>query len=125
VRSSLIRLEPSSLQLTSLNLTDRLIYLHVNGWLHRDVKAANLLCDDDGTVLLSDFGVSSSLFQDGALRPSAASHEMEAGRKSFVGTPCYMAPEIVQRKAYNAKADIWSFGITAIELSAGRAPNSL
>ncbi|KAK4051975.1 hypothetical protein OIO90_004505 [Microbotryomycetes sp. JL221] len=104
-------------------------YLHQNGWLHRDVKAANLLVDDDGTVLLADFGVSSSLFQD----PATAIANKEnldrnnglVPRKSFVGTPCWMAPEVVERKAYDSKADIWSFGITALELASGRAPNSL
>ncbi|KAM0786334.1 hypothetical protein ACM66B_001807 [Microbotryomycetes sp. NB124-2] len=104
-------------------------YLHQNGWLHRDVKAANLLVDDDGTVLLADFGVSSSLFQDPAAsianKESLDRNNGLVPRKSFVGTPCWMAPEVVKRKAYDSKADIWSFGITALELASGRAPNSL
>ncbi|CAO1616558.1 unnamed protein product [Parajaminaea phylloscopi] len=93
-----------------------LSYLHVNGWLHRDLKAANLLVDDDGTVLLGDFGVGVWI-GDG-------NQSVNGKRKSFVGTPCWMAPEVVERKLYNAKADIWSFGITALELSQGRAPHS-
>ncbi|EGU11250.1 STE/STE20/FRAY protein kinase [Rhodotorula toruloides ATCC 204091] len=104
-----------------------LLYLHQNGWIHRDIKAANLLVDDDGTVLLADFGVSSSLFPDttSGTRGEAIIRDAMAPRKSFVGTPCWMAPEVVERKAYDSKADIWSFGITALELASGRAPNSL
>lgn len=65
-------------------------YLHVNGWLHRDIKAGNLLVDTDGTVLISDFGCS---FQ-------VADRDM---RKSFVGTPCWMAPEVVEQRPYDSR----------------------
>lgn len=109
-------------------------YLHINGWLHRDMKAANLLVDDDGTVLLGDFGVGVYLTEAGKHASNSASNGndesnkadsiSQAGRKSFVGTPCWMAPEVVERKGYDTKADIWSFGITALELSSGRAPHS-
>ncbi|ORY74093.1 kinase-like domain-containing protein [Leucosporidium creatinivorum] len=121
---------PEAVIATALKQTlEGLTYLHQNGWLHRDVKAANLLVDDDGTVLLADFGVSSSLFQDPAASIANQENlERNSGlvsRKSFVGTPCWMAPEVVERRAYDSKADIWSFGITALELASGRAPNSL
>ncbi|SJX65459.1 related to KIC1-ser/thr protein kinase that interacts with Cdc31p [Sporisorium reilianum f. sp. reilianum] len=96
-------------------------YLHINGWLHRDLKAANILVDDDGTVLLGDFGVGVFV---GDTDKTSGTLSSEGKRKSFVGTPCWMAPEVIERKHYGTPADIWSFGITALELAQGRAPNS-
>ncbi|KAI8147445.1 kinase-like domain-containing protein [Fennellomyces sp. T-0311] len=94
-------------------------YLHDNGLLHRDIKAANLLLNS-GTVKLADFGVSNHLL-------SASTMDVQQGktlrrRRSFVGTPCWMAPEILQRREYNQKVDIWALGITAFELATGWPP---
>ncbi|KAG0709096.1 kinase-like protein [Suillus ampliporus] len=117
-------------------------YLHVNGFIHRDIKAANLLIDDDGTVLLGDLGVAASLTDRDADMSSRACNGDPVSistsscpalplarpgmgkRKSFVGTPCWMAPELIQGHRYDSKADIWSFAITAIELTQGRPPRS-
>lgn len=88
-----------------------LIYIHKEGIIHRDIKAANILVTREGRVQLCDFGVAAQL--------STA----QLRRTSMIGTPYWMAPEVIQEGiGYNQKADIWSLGVTLYEITTGHPP---
>ncbi|XP_049596657.1 mitogen-activated protein kinase kinase kinase kinase 5 isoform X2 [Syngnathus scovelli] len=88
-------------------------YLHTKGKMHRDIKGANILLTNDGDVKLADFGVAAKITAT------------IAKRKSFIGTPYWMAPEVAaveKNGGYNQLCDIWAVGITSIELAELQPP---
>jgi len=97
---------------TLLNETLKALqYFHTNGKIHRDIKAGNILLDMQGNVYLSDFGVSASL-------------KKGQKRGTLVGSPCWMAPEIMSQTGHEFNVDVWSLGITAQEIALGDPPYS-
>lgn len=96
-------------------MLEGLAHLHDSWVIHRDLKAGNVLLKADGTVKLTDFGV------------SAMNKKAGQKRDTFIGTPYWMAPEVVlcensKEKPYDSKADVWSFGITMIEFAETSPP---
>ncbi|EFA81536.1 putative protein serine/threonine kinase [Heterostelium album PN500] len=87
-------------------------YLHRQGVIHRDIKAANLLISTDGSIKLADFGVATKVSDLSADNPD----------DSFAGTPYWMAPEIIQMQGVSTACDVWSLGCTIIELLTGTPP---
>ena len=85
-------------------------WLHEQGVCHRDIKGANLLITKDGKVKLADFGVARKLT------------DSRAQSTSVVGTPYWMAPEVIQMKSFTTASDIWSLGCTILELVNGEPP---
>ena len=88
-----------------------LAFLHRQHRLHRDIKSDNVLVGFDGAVKLADFGFAAGLTQE------------QDKRRSVVGTPYWMAPELIRGQEYDAKVDVWSLAVTALELAEGEPPH--
>jgi len=95
----------------ALAVLEGLTYLYdVHRIIHRDIKPSNILCNSRGQIKICDFGVSGELINSIA--------------DTFVGTSTYMSPERIQGAQYTVKSDVWSMGISLIELALGRFPFS-
>uniref|UniRef100_A0A0N5A668 non-specific serine/threonine protein kinase n=1 Tax=Parastrongyloides trichosuri TaxID=131310 RepID=A0A0N5A668_PARTI len=106
-----MRLEECIIAYISYQTLLGLSYLHDNNIIHRDIKSDSILFTKDGTIKISDFGFCAQLSSD---KPK---------RRSLVGTPYWMAPEVIKRSPYDMSADIWSMGIMVIEMVMGEPPH--
>ncbi|XP_058213889.1 serine/threonine-protein kinase STY46-like isoform X2 [Rhododendron vialii] len=98
-----------SLLRVAINISKGMDYLHQNNIIHRDLKAANLLMDEHDVVKVADFGVARVKAQSGVMTAET-------------GTYRWMAPEVIEHKSYDHKADIFSYGIVMWELLTGKIP---
>ena len=87
-----------------------LLFLHENKKIHRDIKTENILLNHEGIAKLADFGVSTQLMHSFSKKITK------------IGTPFYMSPEVIMQNKYDYKCDIWSLGITLIEMAEGEPP---
>ena len=91
-------------------VTQALAFLHTRSRIHRDIKSDNILLGLAGTVKLADFGYCVQLTEE------------QAKRNSLVGTPYWMAPELIRTQFYDESVDVWSLGVIFFQMLYGRRP---
>lgn len=111
------RLEEPVIRKFSLQILAGLQFLHSKGVIHRDLKGANILCDNYGSVKLADFGASHYIINQPLLNVSTSDI-----CKSMKGSLYWMAPEVLNQRIHGRRVDIWSFGCTIIEMATGTHP---
>ncbi|WWC88803.1 uncharacterized protein L201_003716 [Kwoniella dendrophila CBS 6074] len=108
-----------------------LIYLHEQGVIHRDIKGANILTNKDGSIKLADFGVSSKKQPQSSTSNQNTftlksgqqqKKEQEENDNEVVGSPYWMAPEVIEQNGASTASDIWSVGCVIVELLEGKPP---
>ena len=108
------KLKPGTGKLYGAEVLLALLYLHENGIIYRDLKPENILMGADGHPCLSDFGLSKDFGQ--------FSLDDESRTASFVGSPYYVAPDVLRQKQYTSAIDWWSFGILLFRMLVSRPP---
>ena len=102
-------------------ILEGLKYLHQEGIIHRDLKGANILVNEDNVAKIADFGTAKLILN----KDSSCRDNIAITSKSLKGTPYWMAPEVLRRTGHNFSADIWSLGCTVLEMLMGVPPWSL
>jgi len=105
-----VRLSEAHISLICREMLKALGYVHMLNRIHRDIKSDNILLSRDGQAKLADFGYCAQLT------------EKASKRNSVVGTPYWMAPELIRGMDYDTRVDIWSLGIASIEMAEGEPP---
>jgi len=105
-----IKMTEQMISFTCKQTLEGLSYIHSLHRIHRDIKSDNILLGNDGSVKLADFGYAAQLTQQ------------KQKRNTIVGTPYWMAPELIRGQNYDQKVDLWSLGIMIMEMAEGEPP---
>ena len=109
-----VRLSEPVIRMYTQQVLVGLAYLHDRHIIHRDIKGENILIDSAGVAKLADFGCSKAL--------ADIANKSREGCDTLIGSPYWMAPEVIKNQAYGTKADIWSVGCTVVEMLNGGSP---